>query len=91
MHEINTRHIAFSTALRKKPWPGYEASVKLWVQLVTGNSASKVFRAASSQLAVPFRTVSGLHLGRGRADLGTPESESAPRQNLFSVRFEFSN
>ncbi len=41
-------------------------------QLVTGNSASNVFdvRAASSQLVVPFRTVSGLHLGR------TPESKS---------------
>ncbi len=50
---------------------------------MTGNSASKIcnVRAASSQLAVPFRTVSGLHLGRGGVEqriLGTPESESAP-------------
>ncbi len=66
------------------------------------NSASKVFdvRAASSQLAVHFRTVSGLHLGRGGVSirhLGTPESESAPLNcptkpffSLFHTRFEFS-
>ncbi len=42
---------------------------------MTGNSASKIcdVRAASSQLTVPFRAVSGLHLGRGGASLGTPE------------------
>ncbi len=60
----------------------YEKTHGLGTRLVLNNrysnSASKVFKAASSQLAVPFRTVSGLHLGRGGADLGTPEVESAP-------------